>query len=143
MDKQKDIMIPEPLLMPVIEVEHSFFWESLSKNELRIQKCSKCAILRYPPNPMCSQCQFFEHSWELMSGNGEIFSYVVTHQPTHSAFRDRTPLATVIVELDEGPRLVSNILNISPSEIKIGMKVRVVFQKMDDEITLPFFELID
>ena len=143
MDKQKDIMIPEPLLMPVIEVEHSFFWESLSKNELRIQLCSNCAILRYPPYPMCFHCQSFEHNWELMSGNGEVFSYVVTHQPTHSAFRDRTPLATVIVELDEGPRLVSNILNISPSEIKIGMKVRVVFQKMDDEITLPFFELID
>jgi len=143
MDKQKDIMIPEPLLMPVIEVEHSLFWESLSKNELRIQKCSNCTALRYPPNPMCSQCQSFDHTWELMSGMGEIFSYVVTHQPTHSAFRGRTPLATVVVELNEGPRLVTNILNISPSKIKIGMKVQIVFQKMNDEITLPFFELID
>ena len=92
---------------------------------------------------MCSVCQYFDHTWELMSGNGEVYSYVVTHQPTNSAFIGRTPLATVIIELDEGPHLISNILNISPSEIKIGMRVRVVFIKMDDQITLPFFELID
>ena len=143
MDEQKDIMIPEPLLMPVIAVEYSLFWESLSKNELRVQKCAECATLRYPPNPMCSVCQCFDHTWELMSGNGEVYSYVVTHQPTNSAFIGRTPLATVIIELDEGPHLISNILNISPSEIKIGMRVRVVFIKMDYQITLPFFELID
>jgi len=74
-----------------------------------------------------------------MSGRGEVYSYVVTHQPTNPAFRDKTPFATVIVELAEGPRMVSNLVDVAPEAIEIGMPVEVVFHPVTEEITLPLF----
>lgn len=127
------------LPLPVPSPDNQQFWDALTEGELRIQRCAACNTLRHPPRPMCPQCRSFDVEWVRMSGRGTVFSYIVTHQPIHPALVDRVPFATVIVELEEGPRLTTNLVDVSPAEITIGMPVEVVFQRASDEITLPLF----
>lgn len=128
------------LLLPVPEPGNQPFWDALREGELRIQRCTGCGELRHPPQPMCPACNDFEREWALMSGRGSVYSYVVSHQAVHSSLRERTPFATVLVELDEGPRMVTNLVGVSPDEIEIGMAVEVVFHAVSEEITLPLFQ---
>jgi len=131
-------MMPD-LPLPVPSADNQPFWDALNGGELRIQRCADCGTLRHPPRPMCAHCQSFDVEWARMSGRGTVFSYIVTHQPIHPALADRVPFATVIVELEEGPRLTTNLVDVAPDEITIGMPVEVVFQRANDEITLPLF----
>ena len=88
---------------------------------------------------MCGACQSTDFGWQPSSGRGTVYSYVVTHQAVHPALVGHTPLATVEVELDEGPRLVSNLVDVPPESVQIGMKVEVVFQDAGDGVVLPLF----
>jgi uncharacterized OB-fold protein len=115
------------------------FWDYTRTGELRVQRCAACGALRHPPRPMCARCHSLDVEWAPVSGRGTVFSYVVTHQPVHPALADRVPFATVLVELEEGPRLTSNLVDVPPGEITIGMPVEVVFERLDDEVTLPLF----
>ena len=115
------------------------FWDYAHAGELRIQRCAACGTLRHPPHPMCVHCHSLDVEWAPMSGRGTVYSYVVTHQPVHPALVDRVPFATVVVELEEGPRLTSNLVDVPPAEIAIGMPVAVAFERVDDALTLPLF----
>lgn len=126
-------------LLPVPEPEHQPYWDALRAGELRIQQCTACDTLRHSPQPQCPKCRSADYEWALMSGRGTVYSYVVTHQATNAAFRDKTPFATVLVELDEGPRMASNLTDVAPDAIEIGMPVEVVFHAVTDEIALPLF----
>ena len=88
---------------------------------------------------MCGTCQKATFEWTPLSGRGTVYSYVVTHQAVHPAFRDHTPLATVEVALAEGPRMVSNLVDVPPEEVAIGMAVEVVFHTVADGVVLPLF----
>jgi hypothetical protein len=118
------------------------FWDYVRARELRIQRCTACGTLRHPPRPMCARCRSMEVEWAPVSGRGTVFSYIVTHQPVHPALVDRVPFATVLVELEEGPRITSNLVGVPPGEIVIGMAVEVVFERLDDEVTLPLFRRV-
>jgi 3-oxo-4,17-pregnadiene-20-carboxyl-CoA hydratase alpha subunit len=122
---------------PAQTQDNAFFWEGVAKGELRIQRCTGCQALRHPPGPMCPHCHSLE--WEAIraSGRGHVFSYVIAHHPPVPPFS--YPNAIALVELDEGTRLVSNLIGIDPAEIAIGLRVRVEFTKVDDELVLPMF----
>ncbi len=130
---------PERLPLPEPSEEAMPFFEALKEEELRVPKCAKCGRLSYPPRAMCPDCQSFDFEWAPVSGRGTIYSYVVTHQAIHPALVGHTPLATVEVELEEGPRITSNLVDVPPDAIEIGMAVEVVFEKINDEVTLPLF----
>lgn len=130
---------PEGLPLPQPTEEAVPFFEALKEGELRLPKCARCARLSFPPRAMCPDCQSFDFEWARVSGRGTIYSYVVTHQPIHPALVDHTPFATVEVELEEGPRITSNLVDVRPDAIEIGMAVEVVFEVIDDEVTLPLF----
>ena len=130
--------MPE-LPLPVPSEDNQTFWDYLNQGELRIERCAACGTMRHPPRPMCAECQSYEVEWVRVSGRGSVYSYIVTHQPIHPALVDKVPFATVIVELEEGPRLTTNLVDVAPAEIAIGMPVEVVFQRMNDQITLPLF----
>lgn len=125
---------------PVPEPENQPFWDGLLDGELRVQRCSACETLRHPPRPMCSNCQSLEVEWVPLSGAGSIYSYIVSHQAVHPALVDRVPFATVLVELDEGLRMVSNLVDLAAEDIAIGLRVRLAPRRLDDEIALPLFE---
>ena len=129
--------IEKPLPMP--NEDTAPYWEAARAGELRMQRCRDCGWTRFPPSLLCPRCLSENGEWTRMSGRGSIFSWVIVHQSQHPAFNPDAPYNVVIVELEEGPRLHSNLVECDPGAIRIGMPVEVVFDKINDEITLPKF----
>jgi len=126
--------------VPEITLLTEPFWEALRKRELRIQACSHCAALRFIPKEVCPNCSSSDYGWQQVSGLGRVYSYTTIHGGVGPAFRDDIPFVTVIVELDEGPRIMSHLTNCLPESVQIGMRVSVVFEDATDELTLYRFE---
>ncbi len=125
--------------LPVPDEDSAPFWEACRRHELVMQRCAHCARFRFTPRPMCPACQSTDCEWVPVSGRGTIYSRVICHPPVLPAFQDRVPYAVVLVELGEDPalRMLGNVLDCSPEEVEIGMPVRVDFQDLDDDISLP------
>ncbi len=115
------------------------FWEAALRGELRMQRCISCGHIRFPPALLCPRCWSEAHEWALLSGRGRVFSWVVVHQSQHPAFNADTPYNVAIVELDEGPRLHTQIVECPLDQVRIGMPVEVVFEKVRDDVALPKF----
>lgn len=122
---------------PAQSHDNAFFWEGVARGELRIQRCTGCQALRHPPGPMCPHCQSLDWDAVVSAGRGSVFSFVVAHHPPVPPFS--YPNAIALIELDEGTRLVSNLVGIAPADVAIGMRVRVEFTRVDDELILPLF----
>jgi uncharacterized OB-fold protein len=122
---------------PAQSHDNAFFWEGIAAGELRIQRCTGCHALRHPPGPMCPHCQSLDWDTIVSAGRGHVFSFVVAHHPPVPPFSYPNPIA--LVELDEGTRLVSNLVGVAPGDVAIGMRVRVEFTRVDDELVLPLF----
>lgn len=130
---------PSALPLPGTAPEADKFWASLRENRLVLQKCEVCENLVHPPQAMCPDCRSMRFKWEKAEGTGVVYSYVVTHQAIHPSLAGHTPFATVEIELTEGPRIISNLLDVSPDDIEIGMPVEIVFDHITPEVTLPLF----
>ncbi len=117
--------------------DNSFFFEGAQRGELLIQRCESCGTLRHPPRPGCPKCQSLDWDTVVSAGRGTVFSFVVVHYPQVGAFE--YPLPVVLVELEEGTRLVSNIEGVQPADIRIGMPVEVDFARYGEALTLPVF----
>ena len=128
--------LEKPLPMPT--EDSAAYWEGTRKRELRAQSCSACRHLRWPPAPVCPRCLALEHEWIALSGRGRVFSFIIVHKSQHPAFWG-DPYNVAIVELEEGPRLHTNLVDVDPAAIAIGLPVEVAFEKQNDEITLPKF----
>ena len=127
-----------PVMRPVISRDTKFFWDGLSAGELRIQRCGGCGTLRHPPGPMCPGCQrpgSAEPGYVVAAGTGIVFSYVVHHHPPVPG--KRLPLVIALVELDEGVRVLGEMVGVTPDQVSIGMPVRIEYLRIDDELTLP------
>jgi uncharacterized OB-fold protein/acyl dehydratase len=122
-------------LRPVIGPDSGFFWEGVRAGELRIQRCAECGALRHPPGPMCPHCHATKRDHIPASGRGTVHSYVVHHHPPVPGLRP--PYVVALVELEEGVRMVGNLLGCQPEDAYVGMPVELEFQRMDDELTLP------
>ncbi|HQR05165.1 MAG: bifunctional MaoC family dehydratase/OB-fold nucleic acid binding domain-containing protein [Proteobacteria bacterium] len=122
---------------PGISQDTQFFWDGLKQNKLLIQKCKGCGKLRHPPGPVCPHCHSFE--WEALqaSGRGTVHSFVVMHYPEVPGFPPENPV--LLVELEEGTRLVAGLVGIKHADVKVGMPVRVEYQKVDDDLVVPVF----
>ncbi|HVN86732.1 MAG TPA: OB-fold domain-containing protein [Candidatus Binatia bacterium] len=118
------------------------FWQGAARGELRVQTCASCGRRRMPPRPMCPSCRSLDHDWHTLSGRGTIWSFVVAHPPLLPAYQALAPYNVITVALDEDPslRLVGNLVarpdgpinEIDPTTIRIGDRVQVVFQPVDD-----------
>jgi hypothetical protein len=113
------------------------FWEAARRHELVVQRCSGCGTLRFPARELCSTCLSRQAAWTRVSGRGVVFSFAVMHQAYHPAFE--VPYAVVVVQLDEGVRMLTNLLAVGPGDVAIGMPVEVVFEDVTGEVTLPKF----
>lgn len=125
--------------LPVPNEDGAPFWEHLRDGELRIQHCTACGRLQHPPRVLCPSCGSPDRDWALMTGRGTVYSFVVTHQAIHPSFEGHLPYVTALVELDEGPRLATNLLDVAVDEVEIGMPVEVELVRVNDEIALPLF----
>jgi uncharacterized OB-fold protein len=125
-----------PLPRPTPETQH--FWDGTKLGELRLQRCSECSHVYFPPRPFCPSCSSRSVSVFKASGKGRLLSYVINQRP-HPAWD--APYSIAIVELDEGPRMMSNIVGCdqTPEALQLDMPLKVTFEKMSEEISLPLF----
>lgn len=110
----------------------------LKQGELRFQRCGRCARWRHLPRVLCPECASGEWSWERSSGQGTVYTWSTTHRPLHPAFCE-TPYAQVVVELEEGPRVLSSVTDVAPCDLEIGMPVQVVFDAIAANVTVANF----
>lgn len=115
------------------------FYAWCKRGDLRFQRCSACDAWRHVPREMCALCGSFEWTWKRSSGRGTVFTWTTVARPMHPAFADDVPYAPVVIEMDEGVRLVSEVLDCSPDELEIGMPVRLAFDHVTTQVTLPKF----
>jgi uncharacterized protein len=117
--------------------EEREFWTWVAGGELRLQRCADCATFRHPPRPACAACGSTASEWIAATGGGEVWATTVIHPPTLPSFIDRTPYAAVVVRLDEGVFMVSNVLDVAPDDVVIGMRVVVAIAEVEPGLRLP------
>jgi uncharacterized OB-fold protein len=132
-----------PVPLPVADDVTAPFWEGCRRHQLLIQRCAACGRARFHPRELCPRCRASACEWVPASGRGTVYSRVVCHAPVLPAFQDRVPYAVVLVELaeDSSLRLVGNVLDCDPHEVRIGDAVEVCFQDVGDGVTLPQWRL--
>jgi uncharacterized protein len=128
--------------LPVPSADSIPFWQACREHELRLQKCDSCGHLLFPPASRCPQCLGNKLTWARLSGRGRIYSFVVYHRVYHPGFEKSIPYVVALVELEEGPRLISNIVGCDPKAVRCDMAVSVVFDDVADEIALHQFRLV-
>jgi uncharacterized OB-fold protein len=116
------------------------FWQAARDGRLAVQECRSCGRLTHPPLPACPDCHSTGLGWREVSGTGTVYTYTVVRHPTHFAFADQIPYVIALVELAEGPRLITAITGCPPEQVRAGMPVRAVFREAADGVTLPYFE---
>jgi hypothetical protein len=125
--------------LPRVDEESRGYWEGLARHELWLQRCRTCAAVRFHPRAVCPACLGDGVEWVRASGRGTVYSFTVTHQNAAPGFRDEVPYVLALVELAEGPRLLTNVLGCAPGDVRIGMPVEVVFEDVAPEVTLAKF----
>jgi uncharacterized OB-fold protein len=125
--------IPLPTPTPV----SAPFWKGCQRGELLVQRCGACGEHVFIPMPCCTHCTSLDLEWVRSSGQGTVYSYSVVWRPQQPAFA--TPYIVAIVEMEEGWKMLSNLLDCTPEAVAVGMPVEVVFREMSDETTLPYF----
>ena len=131
-------LVPEP-------TPHSApYWEGLNERKLLLQKCRSCGRIRHYPQPMCPVCHSMEVEWIEASGRGAVHSWTVTHHPFHPGFRDDLPYTLATVDLAEGVRMATNLIDIAPDPelLKLGMPLTVKFEERGDQF-LPVFAPVE
>jgi uncharacterized protein len=125
--------------LPQISPDMAPFFEAARRHELAVQRCTGCGTLRFPARAICSRCLGREAEWVPASGRGTVFSYAIMHQAVHPGFAAEVPYAIVVIELEEGVRLLSNLMGCPAGDVRIGLPVEVVFDDVTPEVTLPKF----
>ena len=118
------------------------FWEGTKNHQLLIQQCSDCHKFIMYPKKYCPNCLSEDLAWIKASGEGIIYSYTVMRANPPSPFVDELPYVVSVIELKEGVRILSNIINSDLDKLECGKEVKVMFKDINDEITLPKFQLV-
>ena len=132
---------PDEMPVPAVNAETVGWWEAAARHRLVVQRCASCGTTRHPPGPICPHCRSTEAQWSELPGTGSVFTFTVVRQAFLPALADRIPYVVIAVELDggDGARMVSNLVDIDPADVAIGMRVEVVWEVMGPELSLPRF----
>ncbi|MGZ3625030.1 MAG: Zn-ribbon domain-containing OB-fold protein [Ktedonobacteraceae bacterium] len=128
---------PKPL--PVVTEENRPFWEGCQQGKLLLQQCSECHHYQFYPRLYCMKCSSDALHWVEATGRGVIYSFTIIYQNKSPEFVHDTPYNVAIVQLEEGPRLLSNIVDVDATELHVDLPVTVAFDRVTDTITLPRF----
>jgi len=126
-------------LVPGVTALTEPYWDGARRHELLLQRCSACGKVWHPPLPLCPECHSSAVEWMAASGRGRVYTYTVVYHATHAAMADKVPYISALIELEEGPRVLTNLRNCTEDDVQIGMPVIVLFEELTDEITLPQF----
>ncbi len=125
--------------LPRIDEESRWFWEACARHELVLQKCGSCGTIRYYPRAICTKCLSAEVVYVRSAGRGTVYTFTVTHQNQAAGFRDELPYVMAYVQLDEGPRVLTNVVETPVDQVSIGLRVEVVFDDVDESLSIPKF----
>lgn len=130
---RRPVPLPSPESLP--------FWRAARTHRLVLQRCGACKKFWFPPSCLCPHCLSAAYAWEEVSGRGRVHSFVVVHRISDPAFADAVPYVPAVIELDEGPRLLSDIVGAGRLQAHCGMRVSVLFEDISEEYSLPRFAL--
>jgi uncharacterized OB-fold protein len=125
--------------LPEVSAEMAPFFAAARRRQLVVQRCLGCGALRFPARDRCSRCLSRTAEWVPVAGRGTVFSFAVMHQVYHPGFAEDVPYALVVVELEEGVRLLSNVVDCPLARLAVGLPVEVVFEDLTADVTLPKF----
>lgn len=128
--------------LPTIDDQNRPFWSAAREGSLAMQQCTSCGHIRYPISHVCPECLSEHAEWKKLSGNGRVYSSIVFHQVYNELYRGDVPYNVSLIQLEEGPRMISNVVGIPPSDVKVGDKVSVVFDQVTDEVAIPRFTVV-
>jgi hypothetical protein len=126
---------PLPEITPLTQP----FWSVAKERRLDVQRCDGCGTLRFPPEPGCYQCASLRSSWVPASGRATLWSWTLCYPPLLPYFAERAPWPVAVVQLEEGPRMVTNLPGVPVEEYVAGMPLMADFEDLDDEVTLVVF----
>ena len=112
------------------------FWNGLKEGVVKLQKCNQCGVWVFYPRSRCSSCLSDSLEWREVSGNGTLYTYTIARQPTSPHFADEVPQRLAVVELEEGVRLTTTLVNVAEADIRVGMRLRPYFDVVADDVTL-------
>lgn len=127
-----------PNIVPKPNLETQAFWDATAEGKLLLKRCDRCETVIWYPRSICPACGTRETSWFEASGRGTVYSCTVTRKG-QGAYREAGPFVLAYVELDEGPRLMTNIVDCDPFSVRIGQAVEVVFHATSEGYALPRF----
>lgn len=131
-------MYAKPL--PVPDPDSAPFWDGCREGRLLLQRCSSCQAWRFPPERFCPHCQSDESAWLEASGRGTVYSWIVVHHPVpRDLYDSEVPYVVALIDLEEGPRIASNVVGCEPDAVEAGMAVTVGFDAVTEDVTLPRF----
>ena len=131
--------------LPVPDQWTKPFWDAAKYGRWDVQRCQDCGHFQHPPYPTCLNCMSINLKFEPVGGSGTIYAYTFMHHTGDKRFASAVPYASIVVELDEAPGalMAGNLLGVPHTEAKVGRRVEVVFESLNDDITLPQFKLAD
>ena len=132
---------PKPRPAPIPDAESAPFWAATLEHRLLVQRCANCGHAQLYARSHCLACRG-PVAWELASGTGTVYSFTVIRQNPSRSFRHLLPFVVALIDLDEGPRVMSNIVGAPPDAVAIGARVKVTFEPVSEHAALPLFELI-
>lgn len=138
-DNAPDNAQPYAKPLPSLDDSNRPFWDAAREGRLVLQACGACGHVRYPISHVCPVCLDERFDWKTMSGRGTVHSTIVFHQVYNPAFAQDVPYNVSLVKLEEGPRMISNVVGVPPSAVKVGDAVQVCFDRVTEEIAIPRF----
>jgi len=124
--------------LPAIDADTKPYWEAAREGRLLVQRCDECGAHQFPPRRRCVRCGGAV-SWVAASGRGTVYAFTVVHRAAHEAFADLVPYVVALIDLAEGVRLMTRLQGAAPDAVRIGLPASVAFEKVTDDVTLPYF----
>lgn len=119
------------------------FWDATAQGKLLVQRCSNCKQMQSMPRVFCRHCMSENLQWETSQGQGSIYTFTVNYRPANEHMADKVPYVVAVVQLDEGVRMMANIVDAVPEAVRIGDRVRVRFLRLSETLSLPQFERVE
>ena len=125
--------------LPIPDDYTQTWWDAAADGRLLVVRCRTCGEAHYYPRPFCPRCGSQDVSWEESSGRATLYTWSVVHQNDLPPFRDKLPYVAAVVDLDEGPRMMTNVVGAEPAELRVGMALQVSFSELADGYHVPVF----
>ena len=127
--------------LPIIDPESRPYWDALKQHKLILKYCLDCGKHHFYPRALCPHCHSDALEWREARGAGTIYSFTVAHRPAGPAFKGSTPYVVAVIDLDEGARMMTNLIAETPASVRIGQRVTIHYDDVTPEVTLPKFRL--